>query len=52
MKMTVVLVEAVEGRGVEISVALAPGLEHKSLESHRLHSLDMLQQDILILEQH
>jgi hypothetical protein len=49
VKMTVGAVKAV---GVEISVAIAPGLGHKSLESPRLHSLDMLQQNMLVLEQH
>lgn len=44
--------EGTEGGGVGISVAIAPGPEHKSLESTRPHSLDMLQQDILILKQH
>ena len=51
VRVTVVL-EAVKAVGVEISVGIAPGPEHKSLESPRLHSLDMLQQNILILEQH
>jgi len=35
-----------------LSVGIAPGPEHKSLESPRLHSLDMLQHHILILGQH
>jgi len=38
--------------GDEISVGIAPGPEHKSLESPRLHILDMIQQNILGLEQH
>jgi hypothetical protein len=38
--------------GVENSVPIAPGRMHKNLESPRLYSLDMLQQNILILEQH
>jgi len=41
VKMTVV-VEALKSVGVEIPVAIASGPEHKSLESTRLHSLDML----------
>ena len=41
-----------EGGGIEISVAIAAGPGHKSLESPRPYSLDILQQDILILKQH
>jgi len=52
VKMTVVLLEAVKAVGVEDLRRLAPRPEHKSLESPRLHSLDMLQQNILILGQH
>ena len=40
-----------EGGGIEISVAIAAGPGHKSLESPRLYSLDVLQQNSLILEQ-
>ena len=42
----------VEGDGGEISVGIVSGAEHKSLESPRLHSLDMLQQNIIVLGQH
>ena len=44
--------EGSEGGSVEISVVIAPGPEHKSLESPRPHILDMIQQNSLILERH
>ncbi len=47
VKMMVVL----EAVGLDLRPHRA-GPEHKSLESPRLHSLDMLQHNILILEQH
>jgi hypothetical protein len=50
VKMTMVL-EAVSGGGRDLRRHRA-WPEHKSLESTRRHSLDMLQQNILILEQH
>ena len=34
--------DELEAVGGEVSVAIAPGPERKSLESPRLHSLDML----------
>jgi hypothetical protein len=50
-EVTVVL-KSVRAMGVEISVAIARCPEHKSLESPRLHGLDMLQHNILDLGQH
>ena len=52
VKMTVVVFGSEVGGSRDLSVAIAPSSEHESLESPRLHSLDMIQHDILILEQH
>ena len=51
MRTTPPVLEAVKAAGLELR-RYASGSEHKSLESPRLHSLDMLQQNILDLEQH
>jgi hypothetical protein len=53
MTTTMVKITAVvEAIGVETSVAITPGPEHKSLESPRPYSLDMIQKNSLILEQY
>ena len=53
VKITVAVeVEVAKAVRVEISVAKTPGQKHKTLESPRPHSLDVLQQNSLILEQH
>jgi hypothetical protein len=51
VKMTGVVEASEGGEGRDLR-RNAPGPDHKSLESPRLHSLDILQHDILILKQH
>jgi hypothetical protein len=50
VKITVA-VEVAKAVRVEISVAITPSQKHKTLEIPRLHSLDVIQQNSLILEQ-